>query len=51
LEGPKNTEEGRTSTELKNLDFDERQEEIARLLTGEKVSEAAMAQAKFLLEN
>lgn len=47
----KNTEEGRTSTELKNLDFDERQEEIARLLTGEKVSEAAMAQAKFLLEN
>ena len=47
----KNTEEGRTITELKNLDFDERQEEIARLLTGEKVSEAAMAQAKFLLEN
>jgi len=47
----KNTEKGRTSTELKNLDFDERQEEIARLLTGEKVSEAAMAQAKFLLEN
>ena len=47
----KNTEEGRTSTELKNLDFDERQEEIARLLTGEKVSEAAMAKAKFLLEN
>ena len=47
----KNTEEGRTSTELKNLDFNERQEEIARLLTGEKVSEAAMAQAKFLLEN
>ena len=47
----KNTEEGRTSTELKNLDFYERQEEIARLLTGEKVSEAAMAQAKFLLEN
>lgn len=47
----KNIEEGRTSTQLKNLDFDERQEEIARLLTGEKVSEAAMAQAKFLLEN
>ena len=47
----KNTEEGRTSTELKNLDFDERQEEIARLLTGEKVSEADMAKAKFLLEN
>ena len=47
----KTTEEGRTSTELKNLNFDERQEEIARLLTGEKVSEAAMAQAKFLLEN
>ena len=47
----KNIEEDRTSTELKNLDFDERQKEIARLLTGEKVSEAAMAQAKFLLEN
>ena len=47
----KTTEEGRTSTELKNLNFDERQEEIARLLTGEKVSDAAMAQAKFLLEN
>ena len=47
----KNIEEDKTSTQLKILDYDERQEEIARLLTGEKVSEAAMAQAKFLLEN
>ena len=39
----------KTSTELKNLDFDERVSEIAEMLSGEQTAESAYDLAKELL--
>ena len=42
---------GNSRTGLINLEGEERVEEVARLLAGKSMSEAALAQAKFLLKN
>lgn len=44
-------ENGKTTTEVKTLCQDERQEEVARMLAGEQVTEEARAAAKRLMGN
>tara|TARA_R110002050_G_scaffold115308_3_gene231389 strand:+ start:1955 stop:3610 length:1656 start_codon:yes stop_codon:yes gene_type:complete len=45
----KENSEGNTQTLIKELDADQRLEEIARLLSGEEITEAALANAKQLM--
>ena len=45
----KRSEKGTTFTQLKKLDQNQRIEELARLLSGDRISEAALANAKTLL--
>ncbi len=45
----KNIQEGKSVTEIKNLDTEERVEEIARLLAGKQINEAARLNAKDLI--
>jgi len=45
----KENSEGNTQTHIKELDADQRLEEIARLLSGEEITEAALANAKQLM--
>ena len=45
----KTTNENKSKTEVKNLDKDERVLEIARLLSGRSISDAAISNAKELL--
>ena len=40
-----------STTQIRPLDDNERIEEIAKMLSGETVTESAVAQAKILLEN
>ncbi|MGE0725839.1 MAG: DNA repair protein RecN [Alphaproteobacteria bacterium] len=47
----KDTREGRASTSVADLDAPERREEIARMLSGAKVTEAARAAADSLLDS
>ena len=47
----KNSKNGGTQTDLLTLSKKDRVFEVARLLTGKKITETALAQAKFLLKN
>ena len=46
----KHTSKGRTRTEISPLDSNERQNEIARMLGGEKITAATLEHAKELLK-
>jgi DNA repair protein RecN (Recombination protein N) len=46
----KTVSDGRTRTEIQGLDKDDRQKEIARMLGGEKITEATLEHARELLE-
>jgi DNA repair protein RecN (Recombination protein N) len=47
----KSTREGRTVTSMERLSADERVMEIARMLSGEKITETTMNHAKEIIES